>query len=136
MSDFLFLYLLWYRQWSDRVVGDRWGIADCWDFTSGIVYESISWAKREIRKYEEGFHFCHKRWGLFLYAYIWRPGFFYRDGMVFLSEGMELHIALPDYCEMEDVYFTYSCHKQQEQLSTNHFNEIPQNTLTKKHKVH
>ena len=25
-----------------------------------------------------------------------------------LSEGMELHIALPDYCEMEDVYFTYS----------------------------
>ena len=50
----------------------------------------------------------------FLYAYIWRPGFFYRDGMVFLSEGMELHIALPDYCEMEDVYFTYSCHKQQE----------------------
>ena len=71
-------------------------------------------AKREIRKYEEGFHFCHKRWGLFLYAYIWRPGIFYRDGMVFLSEGMELHIALPDYCEMEDVYFTYSCHKQQE----------------------
>ena len=56
--------------------------------------------------------------------------------MVFLLEGMELHIALPDYCEMEDVYFTYSCHKQQEQLSTNHFNEIPQNTLTKKHKVH
>jgi len=56
--------------------------------------------------------------------------------MVFLLEGMELHIALPDYCEMEDVYFTYSCHKQQEQLSTNHFNEIPQNTLMKKHKVH
>ena len=50
----------------------------------------------------------------------------------FFQRVWKLHIALPDYCEMEDVYFTYSCHKQQEQLSTNHFNEIPQNTLTKK----
>ncbi len=61
-----------------------------------------------------------------------RGFFFTRDGMVFLLEGMELHIALPDYCEMEDVYFTYSCHKQQEQLSTNHFNEIPQKYINEK----
>lgn len=74
--------------------------------------------------------------GSFFVCVHMETGIFYRDGMVFLLEGMELHIALPDYCEMEDVYFTYSCHKQQEQLSTNHFNEIPQNTLTKKHKVH
>ena len=54
--------------------------------------------------------------GVFFVCVHMETDFFTVMEWYFFLEGMELHIALPDYCEMEDVYFTYSCHKQQEQL--------------------